>query len=348
MKRIAYVALALILTMSLVFAGGCQSKVESGSASPSMPSEPVEIKLSIDLPETTDLAIACEQMAANIAERTDGMYLVKVYAGGTLCNQTQLFSMMESGAIEMGESPIEYQADADIRFTAVQLPFIFDNIESNYKFNKLINEKLFNDILAEKFKVMPIASFSTGIQEYCGTDQAVKTLDDWKGKLLWTANPMSAATATALEASPVTLEFWDGYPALQKGTVDAGISNIPFGVLSFKWYDAVHHISVANIFGSSSNIYINLDIFNSMPEEIQQIFLDEGQKLETEMQAIYTGYETSVLDDLEELGVEIYRVPADERALWIEATQSVRDDFYSQLDPADAQIIKDCVAEANQ
>ena len=287
-------------------------------------------------------------MAKSIADRTDGRYTVKVFAGGTLCTQAQLFSMLSSGGVEMGESPIEYQADADIRFTAVQMPFAFDNIDANHRFNKLINEKLFNGILKEKFNVMPIATFSTGLQEYCGTDEAVKTLEDWKGKLLWTANPMAAATATALGASPVTLEFWDGYPALQKGTVDAGISCIPFGVLSFKWYDAVHNISVANIFGCSSNIYISLDAFNKMPQDVQQIFLDEGQKLETEMQALYGGLEVSVLAELEKVGVNIYHVPDEERAKWAEATQSVRDEFYAKLSPADAQIVRDCISQANQ
>jgi len=42
-----------------------------------------------------------------------------------------------------------------------------------------------------------------------------------------------------LGASPVSQEFWYGYPALQKGTVDAGVSVIPFAVLAFQWYDAI-------------------------------------------------------------------------------------------------------------
>lgn len=356
MKKVVSLTLAITMIISIIITG-CQTNTtgsdSSASSTPNTASAPeqntpVELKLSIDLPENTDIAIAAEKMAANVAERTGGQYTIKVYAGGTLCSQAQLFSMLSSGAVEMGESPIEYQADADVRFTAVQLPFLFSNIEANYKFVKLINENLFNDILAEKFNVMPIASFSTGLQGYCGTDKAVQTLEDWKGKLLWTANPMAANTAKALGGAPVSLEFWDGYPALQKGTVDAGISMIPFAVLTFKWYDAIHNITVANIFGSSSNVYISLDVFNNMPQDVQQIFLDEGQKLEDEMQALYGDYEISVLNDLQEYGVNVYQLPDEERARWIEATESVREDFFAQLDPADAQIIKDCAAQANQ
>ena len=313
MKKV--VCLVLVLAFLLPFAlTGCKkgtpenSPSEPPSSTPDAEqptTEPVELKLSIDLPENTDLAIACQKMADNIAERTNGRYKIKLYCGGTLCSQAQLFSMLSSGGVDMGESPIEYQSDADIRFTAVQLPFSFKDIQANYKFNKLINERLFNKILAEKFNVMPLVTFSTSMHQYCGTKQAVKTLEDWKGKLVWTGNPTAAATATALGASPVNLEFWDGYPALQKGTVDAGISIIPFGVLSFQWYDAIRNISICNITGSSSNIYISLDVFNKMPEDVQQIFLEEGKKLEEEMHALYTGYETSVLEDLEELGVNI-------------------------------------------
>ena len=347
MKKNTFLCLAFILAMTLMLAG-CQTGASTPEDLPPESSEPIELKLSIDLPEGTDIATAAGKMAENIAERTNGQYIVTVYAGGTLTSQSQLFSMLSAGAIEMGESPIEYQADADMRFTAVQLPFLFNSIEANYKFIQLINEKLFNDILAEKFNVMPIASFSSGIQEYCGTDEAVQTLDDWKGKLIWTANPMAASTASALGGSPVSLEFWDGYPALQKGTVDAGISLLPLGVLIFQWYDAIQNITVANIFGSTSNIYINLDVFNSMPEDIQEIFLDEAKKLELEMQAIHAEYHVKVLEELQDLGVTVYVLPEDERARWIEATESVREEYFNQLDPADAQIIKDCAAQANE
>jgi len=353
-KRVAFFTLAVIMAM-VIIATGCQSDTSSPESSPesSEPAEsesfePIELKLSIDLPEGTDFANAAYKMAENVADRTDGRYIINVHAGGTLCSHAELFNMMESGAVEMGESPIEYQADADRRFMAIQLPFLFNSIEANYKFTQLIHENLFNDILAEKFNVMPIASFSTGVHQYYGTNAAVQTLDDWKGKLIWTANPLSANAAAALGGSPVSLEFWDGYPSLQKGTVDAAINIIPFAVLTFEWYDSIKYITVCNLFGSSSNIYINLDVFNAMPEDVQMVFLEEAEKLEEEMQAIYAGHQVNALEELINYGVTVYQLPEDERARWIEATEPVYEDYFGQLDPADIEIIMDCAAQANE
>jgi C4-dicarboxylate-binding protein DctP len=350
MKKTVFLCLVFIVAVG-IFAMGCQSDTSAPEPEVDISEsveEPIELKLSIDLPEGTDFAIAANKMAENIADRTNGQCLITVHAGGTLCSHAELFSMMKSGAIEMGESPIEYQADADLRFMALQLPFLFNSIEANYKSIHLFNENLFNDILAEKFNVMPIASFSTGVHQYYGTDDPVEVLDDWKGKLVWTANPLSANTISALGASPVSLEFWDGYPSLQKGTVDAAVNIIPLAVLLFQWYDSIHYITICNLFGSSSNIYINLDIFNEMPEDMQTILLDEAKKLEEEMQAIYAEHQVVVPEELKDFGVTVYQLPDDERARWIEATQSVREDYFSQLDPADVEIIMDCVAQANE
>ena len=112
-------------------------------------------------------------------------------------------------------------------FNIIRVPFML-------KFLKLINKSLFNDIIAKKFNAMPIIAFSAGIFEYSGKKKAVKTLSDWKGLLVWVANPVQANTVQALGASPVNLTFFDGYPALEKGTVDAGVGVNPTGVWNFK------------------------------------------------------------------------------------------------------------------
>ena len=347
MKKVVYLCMVLILVTSVLLAG-CKS-APSGSSGTAAPSgEAVEIKISIDLPPQDPFAVAAEALAATITERTNGQYKVTVYAGGTLTAHGELFDMMKSGAIEMGEAPIEYQAAADIRFSAVQLPFMLDDMAANNIFSNLMNERLYNPILAEKFNVMPLATFTTGMHQYNGTKKAVKTLDDWKGLLLWTANPVAANTATALGASPVNLDFWDGYPALQKGTVDAGICSHPLAVSLFEWYDAVRNITICNIFGSTSNLFISLDVFNAMTPEVQKIFTEECSKFSADMANLFIGIQQESLTALEGEGVAIYQLPADERDKWREATKSVYDDYFSQLDPADVQIIKDCAAEANK
>ncbi len=176
----------------------------------------------------------------------------------------------------------------------------------------------------------------------------MKTLEDWEGLLVWVANPAEAQTVEAFGASPVNLPFFDGYPALQKGTVDAGVGLNPTGVWNFQWYDAIRYITIASTFGTSGYIDINLDIWNDMPEDIQNILLEEAQRTENALREFMDQYAQDALAGLEDAGVEIYYLPEDERARWIAASQPVLDAFYEHIGAEDAGKIREAARKANE
>lgn len=339
MKK-SFIYLSLLLVSLLVIGGALSCAPEEV--------QPVTLRLASALPPQDIVVVMLQDMADRISERTDGMFIIEVHAGGALASMEETFSMLRTGAIDMAESPIEYQTGDDIRFGAVTLPFLVDNLDANVEFLRLINESLFNDIIAEKFNAMPVIVMSTGIHTYCGATQPVETLEDWSGLLVWVANSAEAETVEALGASPVPLAFFDGYPAIERGVVDAGVGVNPTGVWNFGWYEAIHYITVANMFATSGYIYINLDSFNALSDDFQDILLEECQSCENELQEYLTQYAEDSLTELENAGVEVYYLSAAERARWIEASQSVLDDFFAQIGEEDAQKILDAAEEANR
>lgn len=356
MKKLISILLAVVLTLALCACGGSGTSTtpaaSSGSAdakaeAPEAKADPVVLKVSIGLPEDTPFSIAFLEMADKISERTNGQYQLKAYFNGTLCSKPELFEMMANGAVDVGETILESMVDSDIRFGAVSLPFAFNSTEASQVFSKLANERLYDQILREKWNIMPLATFCTGFQQFGGTDCSVATLDDWKGKLVWCSNTIGADTVTALGASPVILEFWDGYPALQKGTVDCACAFSAEGVSNFKWYDVVKNISICNMFSSASNVYIRADLFDSFPEDVQQIFREEFAAMEQGQQELGNAMEDRERAELEPLGVTYNEVAESELDAWREAVKPVYDDFWAQMDPADAEIIQQCIEEAN-
>lgn len=310
--------------------------------------KPVVLRLSSGLPPQDIVVVKLQEMAKRFNKGTNGSHIIEVHPGGTLSGFADTFPMLRAGAIEMAESPIEYQSGSDIRFAAVTLPFLVNSLDANIEFLQLINDSLFNKIIAEKFNAMPLIVMSTGIHEYCGTKKPVRTMSDWKGLLVWVANPVEANSIQALSASPVNLSFFDGYPALEKGTVDAGVGVNPTGVWNFKWYEAIRNITVSNMFGTSGYVYINLDAFNNMPKEIQNLLLAESKRCENELRQYLTQYAKDSLIELEKVGVNVYYLPDSERAKWIDATRPVIDKFYSQIGPEDAKKIEDAAKQANK
>jgi TRAP-type C4-dicarboxylate transport system substrate-binding protein len=356
MKIKAYLVTLIFLVMTLLIsfvAAGCAGTTSSTTApstttATSTPVQAVTIKFASALPPVDPVVTKAQELAERFKNRVNGRYIIEVYAGGTLATMEEEMEMLRTGAIQMAEFPIEYLSGSDIRFSAVTLPFLINSLEANVEFLKNINESLFGDILAEKFNAKPLVAWTTGIHEYCGAKKPVKTLEDWKGLLIWVANPAEAQTAEAFGASPVSLPFFDGYPALQKGTVDAGVGLNPTGVWNFKWYDAIRYITIANTFGTSGYFDINLDTWNSMPKDVQNVLLDECQRAENELKTFFSQYAKDAISNLEKEGVQVYRLPEAERAKWIEASKPVLGKFYEQIGAADAQKIKDAASKANQ
>jgi len=344
-KKLLIGLIVLALLAVPVFVGACKEEVTPPGEEEV---EPVTLKLASSLPPEDIVVVKAQEMADRISESTDGKFIIEVYAGGSLCSQEETFSMLRAGAIDMAESPIEYQTGDDIRFAAVTLPFLVDSLEANVEFLRLLNESLFNDIIAEKFNAMPVIVWSTGIHEYCGAKKPLETLEDWSGLLVWVSNTAEAGTIEALGASPVSLAFFDGYPAIEKGVVDAGVGLNPTGVWNFGWYEAIHHITVANMFPTSGYIYLNIDSFNALSDNFQDILLEECQRTEDELVDFMIDYAANSLVELANAGVEVYYLPAAERARWIEASQPALDDFYAQIGEEDAQKIRDAAEEANQ
>ena len=345
------ICLGIILLSSFIVDGCAKPTPTPAPVTPAPPTTPVKavtIKLASGLPPLDPVVVKAQELAERFNKRVNGRYIIEVYPGGALATMEEEMEMLRTGAIQMAEFPIEYLSGSDIRFSAVTLPFLIKNLEANVEFLKNINESLFGDILAKKFNAKPLVAWTTGIHEYCGAKKPVKSLQDWKGLLIWVANPAEAQTVEAFGASPVSLPFFDGYPALQKGTVDAGVGLNPTGVWNFKWYDAIRYITIANTFGTSGYYDINLDTWNSMPKDIQDILLDECQRAENELKTFFSQYAKDAITNLEKEGVHVYRLPEAERAKWIEASKPVLDKFYEQIGAADAQKIQEAARKANR
>jgi TRAP-type C4-dicarboxylate transport system substrate-binding protein len=135
---------------------------------------------------------------------------------------------------------------------------------------------------------------------------------------------------------------------MEKGVVDGGVGWNAGAIYLMNWYDAIKHITTAPVSGIFVTVSINLDLFNRMPKDLQDIMVDEGDQFGNQVFQEFQQIMIAAYDECNKAGIEIYDLPESEMAKWREATQPVVDDFFSQLDPAVATTIKDAIAEANK
>jgi TRAP-type C4-dicarboxylate transport system substrate-binding protein len=269
MKKLS-MCLSLLLVLSLVIVGAvsCPTPEEA---------EPVVLRFALALPPGDFLVVAAEEMAARFNERAaDYNYSIEVYPGGVLCTFEESLDMVKSGAVEMANFGLEYAAAEDERFLAVGLPFMLKDLEANRKFVELIAASLYDSIFEEKFNQKPLCTTISNFHEYCG-NEPIKTLEDWEGLLIQASNPIEAQTVEALGASAVSIPFFDLVPAMEKGVVDGGVGAGPIAIYFLNWYDSFKHVTTeSNMFGLYSLVNINLDVFNAMPKDVQEILIEEA------------------------------------------------------------------------
>jgi len=107
----------------------------------------------------------------------------------------------------------------------------------------------------------------------------IATLTDIKGLKIRTNGPSAADLVKALGGQPVSLAFGEVYTALERGTVDCGITGSGSGN-GVKWPEVTTHLYTLPLSWSTAGYYVNLAWWNKLEPAIRAQF----EKTFSEMQ----------------------------------------------------------------
>jgi TRAP-type C4-dicarboxylate transport system substrate-binding protein len=94
-----------------------------------------------------------------------------------------------------------------------------------------------------------------------------------------------AALIEHLGGTPITLQFSEVYPALQRGVADCAVTS-PTSGNSGKWPEVTTHFIPLAVSGSVQGHFMNLDYWNRFSPEAQEQLLAEFKKMEDQMWAL--------------------------------------------------------------
>lgn len=124
---------------------------------------------------------------------------------------------------------------------------------------------VFDARLRDRFGATVLALWPFGPQVfYCNAD--VKSVDDLANLKIRSFTPSMSLLLESLSASPVTLNFGEVYPALQRGVADCGVTS-PTSGNSAKWPEVTSHQIPLSVSGSVQGVFANLDWWNGLTEE---------------------------------------------------------------------------------
>jgi TRAP-type transport system periplasmic protein len=303
---------------------GGQTTVTSATSTPSDTTtstaapagETILLRLPIGMPEGDPFCTLLTEMADRFNARTNGTYEIKVYPGGSLIGIPEQMDAVRTGSAEIGSIGFGIYAGADERLSITGLPFIFNNIEAMAAAQNDKMVALFDSIMSEKFNQKVLGVHQTSFNEIIST-KAIQVAEDWKGTIVGAMSPTDMDFIGAMGGSGQLVDWSEDYSNLQKGVIDAVFSGSTYMKIA-ELYKVAPQITYMSALGFNYGITVNLDIWNAMPADIQQILREEAAAAATKANEQWVGFYMQDKADMEAAGATVYVVPADERAKWKE------------------------------
>ena len=328
-KRWIILALALVLILSLLLA--CTPVAPTPTPTPTFP----EIKLkfatwlAMDHPSALSSYI---RQADLITERTEGAVTFEWYPQAQLFKPTEAIASVGAGVADLSVLVFAYEAGRVPLGSVEGLPFAFETPDEVLEVYRRGWDMLQAEVAPFNVKLLSYNAAQAHV--LCTKDKPVRTLDDVKGLKIRGAGGLEDMMLEAIGAIPVTMSTVDVYLAIQTGVLDGGCS-LPTSPDAHLWGDLVQYMMLTNHMYVAGATMINLDTWNNLSPEVQEIMLDASRDMEDYNVAYLDQmFEESVGEWSSLPGKEVIQFSEVERMKWKELSMPIWDDWVSICEEA--------------
>jgi TRAP-type C4-dicarboxylate transport system substrate-binding protein len=266
-----------------------------------------------------------------------GKYKIEIHPGGSLVSVPDSFEAVRNGAVEMGEWAIAVFGSVDPVFNMAELPFSVNSIEADAAYTQQM-QKVYDKVASEKYNMKCVFAFTCQGLDIISA-KPVKALEDWKGLLCQTISPPTANVVKLLDGAGVALDFAEGYQAMQKKVIEASLQSGSM-IIMFKMNEVADYLTRAYLTPASIALWMNLDAYNKMPDDIKAIFDKCSADAQTAINNTMIQYYKENYAKMTELGLEVYPLPSSERDRWAEACKPYSQELLGAVDADVATQVK--------
>lgn len=304
MKKFFALLLALAMILALSACGEKQQEPSNeGDEQDNTPAQTFNFKVSITQASTDPLATYTQQWMGEVTEKTNGAVTFEFHPNGELGTINDVCEQISRGA-----SIIAYAGPDAFMATAPDLAIL----NSQYCLTDASQIDLINDSDWFKGQVDNLAAngnarilswnYFTGYRHIL-SKTPINTPDDMNGVQIRVADSAAAiAFVKALGASPVVTNWNEVYSSLSTNIVSA--AEAPLATLySSSLQEVAKYCTLTQHLVSTGMMVMPEDIFESMPEEYQQILLDAVYQAGSDFTAYNLQSEQDYQAKMEEAGV---------------------------------------------
>ena len=235
----------------------------------------ITLKLSHVFAATEQLTIEMEQVAQRILEKTNGAVEIQTYGGSQLAVYKDNIQQVVDGANWIAAEDPSYLADYNIDYEALIAPMLYSSLEEySYVCHSDLVQAM-NQKLEEEHGIHVLAlDFNLGFRSM-QTNKVITTPADMKGMKIRVPNSsMYMNCLSAMGAIPTAMPFGETISAVQQGVVDGLEGNVNAYSTNGS-AEVAKQMSFTNHLIGTCGAYINVDVWNSIPEEYRNNIAEE-------------------------------------------------------------------------
>lgn len=282
------------------------------TAGPVAAQDAVELKLAHFIPSThIQHQKTFLPFAQNVEKLSGGKVKIKIYPAGTLGGAVQLPDAVKTGIADIALIFPSMTSGRFPRFSAYDLPFLFDNPQQAIQVAYDLYERWFAEDLKD-YKLLWI--YCTDMGQLYSVDKPILTMEDFKGMKLRSPSASMSDALKRLGANPVGMPITEMHMALAKHVIDGALTPNTV-VADFKLYDQIKHITQTDFYISIMAVVMNKKKYEALsPAAKQAIDNAGGKSWGLHATGVYDDYSRETVNQLRTSGnVKIHDMAPDER-----------------------------------
>ncbi|MHC1758775.1 MAG: TRAP transporter substrate-binding protein [Negativicutes bacterium] len=318
-------SLLLMLLLVLTVVTGCGSGAKDAGTG-----KTIALKLGHGHPPSSEFHLGVQKFAELVDKKTNGNVKISIYHSSQLGDEQELSEGIRMGTIDMALLGSSSVSKFEQQFMMFDLPYIFRNHEHA---DKVLDGEI-GKIFADKFEkkgLKVLGYWESGFRHYLNNKRPIKSPKDMEGlKIRTPQSPVQVATAKAVGASPVPINFSELYLACQQGIVD-GQEGPVFAIKSAKFYEVQKYMVLDGHIYTVMVLGMNPKRFASLSADNQKAIMEAAREAGLYERKLLRANEQDQINFLEKEGKMIIERNPD-KAEWLKATKPVYDELAKKLD----------------
>ena len=297
----------------------------SSESPPDSSAQPEKIILKAGHPAnaTEPYHLGLVEMARIANEMSDGRVEIQIFPAMQLGSEKAMIEGLLLGTIDIVVTANGSATNFVPQLGILDLPFLFRNREHMYSvMDGEVGERLKESMEERGFHLLGF--YDAGVRHIMTSNTPINSYEDLQGlKIRTMPVPAHIASFNAFGANAVAVDYGELYGGLQTGLVDgAEAANTNYDLKKF--YEVAPHWAQIGWIILAADAIMSVEKFNSLPEDIQEILTEAGQRSAILERQAYADSDNSLLSVLQDKGVQVtYPDPAPFR----EASRTVYDEF---------------------